>query len=159
MSDGINKGFLKATGDWVMWLNTDDYLLTGALAKVAEFAEKHPEADVIYGDSVFVNENKKIIRRKHEHRFDFNVLLYYGCYIQSTAAFLRREIIQAGHRLNIDYLICMYFEYYVRLSRLGYRFVYRPEPLAAFRWHGAHASAVQAQRRRSERLRVQREHL
>ncbi len=31
MSDGINKGFLHASGDWVMWLNCDDYLLPGAL--------------------------------------------------------------------------------------------------------------------------------
>lgn len=159
MSDGINRGFLKATGDWVMWLNTDDYLFPGALAKVAEFAAKNPEADIIYGDSVFVNERKEVIRRKHEHRFDFNVLLYYGCYIQSTATFLRRKIIEAGHLLNIDYRICMDFEYYVRLSRLGYRFAYLPEPLAAFRWHGANASAVQTGRRREERLRVQREHL
>ena len=46
MSDAINKGFRKAKGKWVMWLNTDDRLLPGALKSVAAFAEQHPEADV-----------------------------------------------------------------------------------------------------------------
>jgi len=159
MSDGINKGFLKAAGDWVMWLNTDDYLMPDTLKKVADFATRHPDTHLIYGDSIFVNENKKFIRRRREHRFDFQVLLFYGCYIQSTATFIRRDIIQAGHILNVDYRVCMDYEYYVRLARLGYRFRYLPEVLAAFRWHETNTSAVHIQRRHAERWRVKREHL
>lgn len=159
MSDGINRGFLKATGDWVMWLNTDDYLLPGVLAKVAEFATAHPETDIIYGDALFVNENKETLRRKYDHGYDFKVLLYYGCYIMSTATFIRRRVIESGHLLNIDYRVCMDFEYYVRLSRLGYRFGYLPEALAAFRWHETNTSTVLVKRRREERVRVQLEHL
>ncbi len=158
MSDGINRGFLKATGDWVMWLNTDDYLLPGALAKVAARAEQQPAADFIYGDVHFVDAAGKLLRVKREHRFDFNVLLYYGCYIQSTATFLRRKIITAGHLLDVNYRVTMDFEYYVRLARLGYRIEYLPQPLAAFRWHETNTSAVQRQRRYEERVRVQREH-
>jgi glycosyltransferase involved in cell wall biosynthesis len=159
MSDGINKGFLRATGDWVMWLNADDYLLPGALVKVAEFAAKNPAADVIYGDVDFVDGGRQLIRHKREHGFDFNVLLFYGCYIQSTATFLRSKIIQAGHLLDVDYRVVMDFEYYVRLARLGYRIQYAPGALAAFRWHETNTSAVQHQRRYEERLRVQRQHL
>lgn len=158
MSDGINRGFRKATGDWVMWLNTDDYLLPGALARVQEFAEKNPAADMIYGDVHFVDGAKRLLRVKREHRFDFNVLLYYGCYIQSTATFLRRKIITAGHLLDVDYRVVMDFEYYVRLARLGYRIQYAPGPVAAFRWHETNTSAVQHERRHQERLRVQRAH-
>ncbi len=159
MSDGINRGFHKATGDWVMWLNTDDYLLPGALAKMLTFAAQHSEVDVIYGDTDFVDVAGKLLRHKREHGFFFNILLYYGCYIQSTATFLRRRVITAGHLLNPEYRVCMDFEYYVRLSRLGYRFAHLPAPLAAFRWHATNTSTVQSPRRREERLRVQREHL
>jgi glycosyltransferase involved in cell wall biosynthesis len=159
MSDGINRGFRRATGDWVMWLNTDDYLLPGTLAKVAEFAARNPEADVIYGDVRFVDGEKNLLRHKREHRFDFNVLLFYGCYIQSTATFIRRSVIEAGHLLDVDYRVCMDFEYYVRLARLGYTFAHLPEPLAAFRWHETNTSAVQIERRRAERLRVQQQQL
>jgi len=159
MSDGINKGFIKATGDLVMWLNSDDYLLPDALQKVAAFAADHPDANVIYGATHFVDERRTLIRPKCEHQFDFNVLLFYGCYIQSTATFIRRQVIEAGHLLNIEYRVCMDFEYYVRLARRGFRFQYLPQPLAAFRWHATNTSAVQFQRRRQERLLVQREQL
>jgi glycosyltransferase involved in cell wall biosynthesis len=159
MSDGINRGFLKTTGDWVMWLNTDDYLLPGALAKVAEFAGKNPGADFVYGEALFVNEQKIVTTQKREHRFDFDVLLYYGCYIMSTAAFIRRRVLDAGHILNENYRVCMDFEYYLRLARLGYRFAYLPEALAAFRWHETNTSTIQLQRRLEERVQVQHEHL
>jgi hypothetical protein len=142
-----------------MWLNTDDYLLPGTLDKVARFAAQHPEADVIYGDVQFVNAAKQLLRYRREHRFDFNVLLFYGCYIQSTATFIRRRVIESGHLLDVDYRVCMDFEYYVRLARLEYQFAHLAVPLAAFRWHETNTSAVQLERRRAERLRVQQEQL
>ena len=33
-SDALNKGFAKARGEWLFWLNADDVLLPGALKKV-----------------------------------------------------------------------------------------------------------------------------
>jgi GT2 family glycosyltransferase len=159
MSDGINKGFRRATGDWLMWLNTDDYLLPGALAKVAAFAQAHPEPDVLYGDCLFVRESKEVIRRKREHEFDFSILLFYGCYIPSTATFFRRRVIAEGHLLDPAYRVCMDLDYYLRLGRAGYRFGYVPEPLAGFRWHGSNTSTVQNQRRIEELRRLQRQHL
>lgn len=159
MSDGINQGFLKATGDWLMWLNADDYLLPGALEKVAAFAENHRHAEVIYGDCVFVKESKKVIRRKREHDFDFSILLFYGCYIPSTSTFLRREIIAAGDLLDLNYRVCMDLEYYLRLGHAGRRFAYLPEALAAFRWHESNTSKVLDQRRVEEWRRLQRQYL
>ena len=158
MSDGINRGFRRATGDWVMWLNTDDYLLPGALSRVAEFVLNQPAADVIYGECLFVNESRQLIRRKRDQPFDGRILLYYGCYISSTSTFLNRRIIAAGQLLDPAYRVCMDFEYYVRLWRAGYRFEYLPAALAGFRWHDANTSSVQLTRRREERLRVQQEH-
>jgi glycosyltransferase involved in cell wall biosynthesis len=159
MCDGINKGFLRAEGDLVMWLNADDYLLPGALEKVAAFAEKNPDADVIYGECIFVTESKEPIRRKREHNFDFQILLFYGCYIPSTSTFLRRKIITDGELLDLSYRVVMDFEYYVRLSERGYRFKFLPEALACFRWHASNTSTSDSKARYRERLRVQQEYL
>ena len=38
-SDALNKGFKKAKGEWLFWLNADDVLLPGAL-KSLEFRVK-----------------------------------------------------------------------------------------------------------------------
>lgn len=159
MSDGINKGFVRATGDWVMWLNTDDYLLPNTLQKVAKFAAAQKKADIIYGECLFVGEDKQLIRHRRDHAFDSNILLFYGCHIPSTSTFLKRQIIEAGDLLDVNYRVCMDFEYYVRLAHLGYQFTFLPEALAGFRWHETNTSSVHVKRRRQERLQVQREYL
>jgi glycosyltransferase involved in cell wall biosynthesis len=155
-SDAINKGFLRATGDLAGWLNADDYYLPGGLEAIARTAQLHPEADVIYGDCVFVDSAGKIVRSKVEHGFDRSILMYFGCYIPSTATFFRRRIIDAGNLLDCDYRVCMDFEYFARLAQAGYKFRYVPRFIAAFRWHGSNVSLKQLTRRAEERRLVQR---
>ncbi len=159
MSDGINKGFAKATGDWVMWLNCDDFLLPGALAKVAEFIRKNPDADIVHGDCEYIQEDKTPIRRKYDTPVDEWDLLFVGCIIPSTSAFYRREIIDAGHLLDVSYKNCMDWEFYLRLVRRGFRFGYVPDLLAAFRWYEESTTSKNWQRMIDEGLRAQRAHV
>lgn len=154
-SDAINKGFLRATGDLVGWLNADDYYLPGGLEAIARSAHEHPEADVIHGDCVFVDREGRLVRSKVEHDFDPSILLYFGCYIPSTSTFFRRRIIERGRLLDCGYRVCMDFEYFARLAHLGCRFHYVPRFIAAFRWHGNNISLSQAARRAEERRQVQ----
>jgi glycosyltransferase involved in cell wall biosynthesis len=155
-SDAINKGFLRATGDLMGWLNADDYYLPGGLEAIAHAAERHPEADIIYGDCVFVDSAGKIVRSKVEHDFDPAILMYFGCYIPSTSTFVRRRVIDSGLLLDCDYRVCMDFEYFARLAHAGCKFHYVPRFIAAFRWHGCNVSLKQADKRMEERRRVQR---
>ena len=157
-SDAINRGFLRATGDLVGWLNADDYYLPGGLAAIARAAAEHPEADVFYGDCVFVDGAGSVVRSKVEHDFDHDILFYFGCYIPSTATFFRRRLIERGYLLDCDFRVCMDFEYFVRLACAGFRFHYVPRFIAAFRWHEDNVSLQQAERRLYERLEVQRRH-
>jgi glycosyltransferase involved in cell wall biosynthesis len=158
-TDAINKGFRKATGDWLMWLNADDYLLPGALEKVRDYALTHPAADVIYGDCLFVDEAGRTLREKREGSFDFNMLLFYGCYIPSTATFFRRDLIDRGLLLDPQFRNCMDTDYFLRLALAGARFGHLPELLAAFRWHDSNISTKFAERRKAERLQIQRQTL
>jgi len=154
-SDAINKGFLAASGDLMGWLNADDYYLPGGLAAIAQAAQEHPEADVIYGDCIFVDPQGKIVRSKVEHEFDRSVLMHFGCYIPSTSTFFRRRVIDAGELLDCDYRVCMDFEYFARLAHKGYTFHYVPQFVAAFRWHDSNVSLKQFSRRAEERRLVQ----
>jgi GT2 family glycosyltransferase len=158
-TDAINKGFRKATGDWLMWLNADDYLLPDALEKVGHYALAHPTADVIYGDCLFVDEAGRTLREKREGDFDFNMLLFYGCYIPSTATFFRRDLIDRGLLLDPQFMNCMDTDYFLRLALAGARFGHLPELLAAFRWHDSNISTKFAERRKAERLQIQRQTL
>src|ERR1700760_4816902 len=52
MYDAINRGWEKATGDILCWLNCDQQYLPGALAQVADYFRRHPETEVLFGDAL-----------------------------------------------------------------------------------------------------------
>ena len=136
MSDAINKGFLKAKGKWVMWLNADDRLKPLALKTVKDFAEQHPTADVIFGCWNFMAADGIFIRRMTVFPFHHGMIANHACYIASTATFFRKETtIEEGFLLNIRFHSVMDGEYFCRLSAAGKRFDYLPRILADFRLH------------------------
>ncbi len=140
MSEAINRGFDRALGDWVMWLNADDYLLPGALAAMLEFL-KNTDADIVYGNFCFVDESGHLMRRMKVPRWSLFVHVHHECYVPSTAALYRRTtIIDAGYRLRQDFHYVMDGEWYARLARDGKKFVHVPVEMACFRLHGHNAS-------------------
>lgn len=154
-SDGLNKGFRMATGDIVGWLNADEYYLPGAFHTIANAHAHNPGVDVFYSDGIFIDEQGRLCGTKPAHRFDFNILLYYGCFVLTANTFFKRAIFDEGLFVDVDYKVVMDFEYFVRLAIAGKAFSYIPAMIGAFRWTGANASLQTAERRR-ERLQVQR---
>ncbi len=41
-AEAINKGFARATGEIIAWLNSDDYYLAGAVSAAVKVFEEHP---------------------------------------------------------------------------------------------------------------------
>lgn len=141
MSDAINKGVIRTSGDWWMWLNTDDYLEPQALKQVAEFIAAHPEADVVYGDWNYVDQGGKLIRTAKCFPFSLRTMIHLGCYIASTATFFKRSATVArGELLAVPFKQVMDQEYFARLGTKGLRFVHLPLTLANFRLHGENTS-------------------
>ena len=65
-TDAINKGFKRATGDVVGWINSDDVLLPGALWTVADFYANHPDTDFANGFTIEIERQNYQI---HAYRF------------------------------------------------------------------------------------------
>lgn len=61
-ADAINKGFRRATGDVLFWLNSDDILAPGAIARVKAAFEANPQWDVLTGYSVFLDSEGRITK-------------------------------------------------------------------------------------------------
>jgi glycosyltransferase involved in cell wall biosynthesis len=142
MSDGINKGLRKATGDWWMWLNTDDYLEEGALLEVQQFIEAHSDADVVYGGWHFVDVDGKIFRSPDALPYSRRMVIYHGCYFGSTATFYKKaSTIDRGEFVHERFKQAMDQEYYARLGALKLKFVPMPKVrVASFRVHDENTS-------------------
>jgi len=55
MYDAVNRGFRRASGDVLSYLNCDEQYLPGALKKVADYFESHPDVDVLFADAIVVD--------------------------------------------------------------------------------------------------------
>ena len=155
-TDAINKGLRRATGDVVAWLNADEYYLPGKLALVAAFFAKHPKADFVYGEPLFVKGDGTPIRIRRAHRFSKFVLYGCCCYIASCASFWRRRVLDDGHYLDPSYKVIMDGEYYCRLAKAGYRFRFFPITVAAFTFHDSNVMVVNRDVQAVEWLRIRR---
>lgn len=140
MSDAINKGFDRAQGQWVMWLNADDRLKPGVLAAIKQ-AVQQITADIVYGDYDFIDEAGGFLRTIRAPGWSPFVNVHHHCYIGSTACFFRRStVLQPGHRLREDFHCVMDGEFYARLHAKGMNFQHLPVSVADFRLHGNNIS-------------------
>jgi glycosyltransferase involved in cell wall biosynthesis len=57
MYDAINRGWEKATGDILCWLNCDEQYLPGVLRDVADYFRAHPETEVLFADAIIVDND------------------------------------------------------------------------------------------------------
>lgn len=161
MSQAINRGFARAKGDWVIWLNADDRLKLGALRAVLERLNGS-NADIVYGGYDFVNESGDFLRRPRIPRWSRFVHVHHHCLIGSTAAFYRRAtVVDAGYQLREDFHYVMDGEFYARLDAEGLSFERIREQVAEFRLHGGNASMCHLGKDRDmERiLRAERQHV
>jgi glycosyltransferase involved in cell wall biosynthesis len=96
MYDAVNRGFARATGDVLAYLNCDEQYLPGALAAVARAFEAQPECDAMLGDTIVVDaggnyvcERRALPPLKH-HTWVGTTLSYL-----TSGLFLRRRVVES----------------------------------------------------------------
>lgn len=134
-SQAINLGFAKTSGEIMAWLNSDDILLPGALAYVAEYFSSHPEIDVVYGHRILIDENDQQIGRWIMPAHDDRVLSWVD-FIPQETMFWRRDIWnKAGGLIDESFQFAMDWDLLVRFREAGAHFARLPRFLGGFRIH------------------------
>ncbi len=140
-SDALNKAFAQARGRWVGWLNADEFYLPGGLAALVAEGNR-TGADVVYGDTAFVDADGRLARLVPEHPFNAYVLRSYGCFISTVSCIVRRSSLDA-EPIDASMRRMMDWDLYLRLLRDGARFVHVPVPVGAFRQHDTRITATE----------------
>src|SRR5512138_875393 len=86
-TDAINKGFARATGEILAWINSDDTYLPGAVSEAVEQLRAHPGAGLVYGDANLIDDDGEIIGRFPARQTDYHRLLRGSVHIPQQAAF------------------------------------------------------------------------
>lgn len=127
----INKGFQRATGEILSWLNSDDMLADAALDLVARTFRDHPEVDVVFGNALYVDGEDKPILMDHGA---YRTALYFGkvqpvskipaywSYVHAVpqpTVFFRRRILEKAGYLDEEYHCIFDFELFFRFCTVG----------------------------------------
>lgn len=143
-SDALNRALRRASGRWIAWLNADEFYLPSGLAELVRRGEA-TSADVVYGDSVFVDEEGRMARLAAQHPFRPLTLRLYGCYIASSSIIFRRSSLPPDP-WDVTLKLRMDWDLYLRLASHGARFEKVAYPVGAFRRHGSQVSAEPSHR-------------
>lgn len=154
----INASLRELPGDLCGYLNSDDVLLPGALARVAAVFARHPEADVVYGRAWWSDASGRPTREYPTQDFSFATLVQH-CFLCQPAVFWRRRVHETFGWFDPAYDNTFDYEFWLRLATGGARFHYLPELLAGSREHPDTKSARQRARIFAEIRRMQWRHL
>jgi glycosyltransferase involved in cell wall biosynthesis len=143
----INKGWQRCRGEILTWLNSDDTLLTGALQKAVEYLRQRPEVGVVFGDTLFTEEDGTPIERSEPRgEFDYEKFVV-ECEnpIAQPSAFIRRSVVEDVGALDPHYYYFMDWDFWLRAGA-RHRIEYVPELFSTYRLHSESKTVAQAAR-------------
>lgn len=133
-TDAINKGFARASGEVLAWLNSDDTFEPGAVRQAVELLEQHPEVSMVYGDCNYIDESGQVIGRFPAAQTDYRRLREGYVHIPQQASFFRAELVRQVGPLDPSFFFAMDYDLWVRLARIAPP-LYVPRLWANFRLH------------------------
>jgi glycosyltransferase involved in cell wall biosynthesis len=157
-ADALRKGFARATGDILCWINAGDLLLPGALDAAREALEA-TGADMIFGDDFYIDEDGKVISFSRGYVRDLRAAMLYGGWtpLQDTC-FWRRSLYERVGGIDPTLRYAADYDLFLRFAMTG-RTTYVPKAFSAFRRHAGQRSIAGAPAYKRERATVRRREL
>jgi GT2 family glycosyltransferase len=131
----VNLGFQHVHGEIMAYLNSDDLLLPGALHCVADYFQRHPRVDVVYGHRILIDEDDHEVGRWILPRHDDAALRWLDTVPQETLFWRRRIWDKIGAGLDESFQFALDWDMLLRFQAAGARFARLPRFLGAFRLH------------------------
>lgn len=156
-SHAINKGFEKATGDIIGWLNSDDQHMPGTLLYMAQQAEE--------GDGIFFGNCLHFQEAGGVTAYGSDVVTMAEVadlenldYIIQPSSFWTRKTWEKVGKLREDVHYAFDWEWFLRAKKMGIRFQALPKCLSLYRIHEAHKTGTGGGKRQQEILKIYQEY-
>ncbi|HXD10400.1 MAG TPA: glycosyltransferase family 2 protein [Anaerolineales bacterium] len=152
-TDAINKGFARAKGEILAWLNSDDTYEPGAISAAVRYLQEHPEAGMVYGDCNFINEDGRVIGKFGAAQTDEHLLRQGYVHIPQQTMFFRAELWKQVGPLDPSFYFAMDYDLWTRIAARA-QLKYVPQTWANFRLHTTGKTIVADDRCWPEMVRV-----
>lgn len=149
--DAFNKGVRMATGDVIMFLNSDDYLYSpDVIGKVCAQFMQEPSVNMVYANILEIDESNGFsqLYGKEVTLEDFS----FGYMIPHPGMFVRKELFDTYGPFNEQYRIAADYDWVIRVFKdEPERARYLDETISVFRLGGASTTPKYKDKVESER--------
>jgi glycosyltransferase involved in cell wall biosynthesis len=138
-SEAINKGFRKATGEIITWLNSDDCYEPGTLKFIGKLFMEQPGVSIVHGKSILFGKGMK----DKVIGLDEDIPLHdYFAFMRfpQPSSFFRRDALLQALPVNEALHYAMDFDLVVRMLLNGNGIKRVPEILSRYRLHDSSKS-------------------
>lgn len=137
--DAMNKGAARASGEWLVFVQADDWLAPGALAAWAAGIEAHPKAQVMTGvPERFERRAGAWVARDNSGDPTDQKLSVRNIALGDpmlNARIIRKDAYLATGGFSLDYTYCSDREFLLQLCRQDVYAVEIPDKVYRYRWH------------------------
>ncbi len=145
-ADAVRKGFAHfeselGPDDVMAWFNSDDLMAPRALRYVAGYFATHPEADVVYGHRIIIDDADREIGRWVMPRHDRESIEWID-YVPQETLFWRKKAWDVAGGIDPTFQFALDWDLLARFQQAGCRIVRLPRFLGCFRVH-AHQKTSQ----------------
>ena len=155
-AQAINRGFARATGELLTWINSDDLLLPGALAAAARAYTAHPSA-LLLGDATHFSPADDLAFEVHAHDVTLANMVTNqrrGWAWNQPGTFIPHSVWERLGLLDESLRYVFDREWMCRALSYGVPLLYLRQPVAAFRLHTGSKSVGEVTKWGKEQLRV-----
>lgn len=117
-ADGVNKGFNKAGGEIVGWLNSDDLYYPGAVSAAVKAFARHPEASFVFSDVESIDEHGKAFNLMHYGDWKLQDLMTFQI-IGQPGVFMRRSVLEQAGYLDLSYHYLLDVHLWIRMALIA----------------------------------------
>ena len=115
-TDAINKGFNRAKGEILAWLNSDDTYNPGAVSAAVKYLVENPDAAMVYADCDYIDEDGQVIGRFKSAQTDYRRLREGYVHIPQQTMFFRAKYWKELGPLDPSFYFAMDYDLWTRLA-------------------------------------------
>jgi glycosyltransferase involved in cell wall biosynthesis len=151
-ADALAKGFERATGDILCWINAGDMYLSGAFDAARGLLVG--DLDMVFGDDFYIDEKNRVLFYSRGWVPDLRMATLYGGWTPlQDACFWRRDLYRKIGGIDRSLQYAADYDLFLRMAIAG-RTGYVPLTFSAFRRHLGQKSVSGAVAYNVERKRV-----
>lgn len=134
-ADALAKGFARATGSILAFLNSDDLYLPGALRAVGERFRASDRPQVVYGNTCRIDPDERVLHENRQTPFMPLGYVYGASDLQQPSVFFDAELFRRVGGMDRTYYFSFDTHLFLRFMAAHARFAFVRQFLSCFRVH------------------------